>query len=86
MTNWNPDIDLIRLLEALGQEFAATTEEEVRQACAAYGYSVRVAASEVRRVLAPMIEDPVRRGEDPDPGRELRPAQSVRSPEQRQRH
>jgi hypothetical protein len=87
MTNWNPDIDLVRLLEALGQEIAATTDDEVRQASAAYGYSVRVAAGEIRRLLAPMIDDPTDPGEVPsEPDRELPRAQSVRNQEQRQRH
>lgn len=34
MSCWEPDIDLMRLLEALGREIIAATELEVRQACA----------------------------------------------------
>jgi hypothetical protein len=34
MSCWEPHIDLMRLLEALGREVIAATELEVRQACA----------------------------------------------------
>ena len=34
MSHWEPHLDLMRLLEALGSEVVATTEPEVRQACA----------------------------------------------------
>ncbi|SRR5258708_2124640 len=40
MSNWEPHIDLMRLLEALGQEIVATKELEVRQACAEGGRSM----------------------------------------------
>jgi hypothetical protein len=87
MTNWNPNIDLVRLLEALGQEVTATTDEEVRQACTAYRSSVGVVAGEVRRLLATVIDDPANPSDDPsEPGTELSPAQFARSLEQRQRH
>jgi hypothetical protein len=33
MSCWEPHIDLMRLLEALGREIIAATELEVRQAC-----------------------------------------------------
>jgi hypothetical protein len=36
MSRWDPHIDLMRLLEALGNEVVAATELEVRQACAEY--------------------------------------------------
>jgi hypothetical protein len=30
MTSWEPHVDLARLLDALGEEIVATTEQEVR--------------------------------------------------------
>ncbi len=36
MSRWDPHIDLMRLLEALGNEVVAATELEVRQACTEY--------------------------------------------------
>lgn len=33
MSSWEPHIDLMRLLEALGTEIIAATEQELRQAC-----------------------------------------------------
>jgi len=80
MTNWHPDIDLVRLLEALGREVAATTDEDVCQACAAHQRSVRAAAGEVRRLLALMIDV-----DDPSEPGELPPAQPTRGVEQRRR-
>jgi hypothetical protein len=35
MSRWDPHIDLMRLLEAFGNEVVAMTQLEVRQACAA---------------------------------------------------
>jgi hypothetical protein len=40
MSRWEPDIDLMRLLEALANEIVSTTELEVRQACAEGGRSM----------------------------------------------
>jgi hypothetical protein len=40
MSRWEPHIDLMRLLEALGQEIVSTTELEARQACAEDGWSM----------------------------------------------
>jgi hypothetical protein len=37
MSRWEPHIDLMRLLEALGNEIVTATELEVRQACAECG-------------------------------------------------
>jgi hypothetical protein len=34
MSHWDPHLDLMRLLEALGSEIVAATELEARQACA----------------------------------------------------
>jgi hypothetical protein len=40
MSRWEPHIDLMRLLEALGSEVVAATELEVREACAEDGWSM----------------------------------------------
>jgi hypothetical protein len=40
MSRWEPHIDLMRLLEALGNEIVSTTELEVRRACAEDGWSM----------------------------------------------
>ena len=40
MSRWEPHIDLMRLLEALARDLVATTELEVRQACAEDGWSM----------------------------------------------
>jgi hypothetical protein len=40
MSRWEPHIDLMRLLEALGSEVVAATELEVREACAEGGWSM----------------------------------------------
>jgi len=37
MSRWEPHADLMRLLEALGNEIVTATELEVRQACAECG-------------------------------------------------
>jgi hypothetical protein len=44
MSRWEPHIDLMRLLEALGNEIVSTTEQEVRQACAFDGWSIAMTA------------------------------------------
>jgi hypothetical protein len=80
MTSLQLHTKLVRLLDALGEEIAATTDEEIRQTCAEYGRPVRSVAGEVERLLASMIDDPT-----------LSPAELylprlVRSPEQRRRH
>ena len=79
MNRWEPHIDLARLLEALGQEVVAATEQEVREACVEDGRSIRTAAREVRRLIGAVIGDPG----DPDAGRP--PAEAVKSYEHRQR-
>ena len=57
MTNWQPHIDLARLLEALGEEIVAATEREIHQACAEGGHSVRAAARETRRIIGAVTRD-----------------------------
>ena len=44
MSGWEPHIDLMRLLEALGNEIVSTTEQEVRQACAEDGCAIAMTA------------------------------------------
>ncbi len=55
MSRWEPHIDLMRLLEALGNEIVSATEEEVRQACAWDGWSIAMTAKlrckEVRELI-----------------------------------
>jgi hypothetical protein len=51
MTNWQRHIDLARLLEALGEEIVAATDQEIHQACTEGGHLVRAAASEARRII-----------------------------------
>jgi hypothetical protein len=60
MTSWQPHIDLVRLLEALGEEIVAATEREIHQACAEDGHSVLATADETRRVIgaAGDLDDP----------------------------
>ena len=79
MNRWEPHIDLARLLEALGQEVAAATEQEVRQVCVEDGGSIRTAAREVRELIGALISDPG----DPDAG--PLPAEAVKSREHHQR-
>jgi hypothetical protein len=57
MTNWQPHIDLARLLEALAEEIVAATEPEIHQGCADGGHSVRAAARETRRVIGAATGD-----------------------------
>jgi hypothetical protein len=58
MTSWEPHVDLARLLDALGEEIVATTEQEVRQACDEDCRSIRAAANELRRLIGGAIGDP----------------------------
>jgi hypothetical protein len=57
MKNWKPPNDLTRLLEALGNELGAATDEEVRQACTGSGWSVTGAAREVRGLINAVTGD-----------------------------
>jgi hypothetical protein len=80
MTNCHPDVDLVRLLEALGREVVATTDEDVCRVCAAHQRSVRATAGEVRRLLAVMIDI-----DDPSGPGDVPPAQPTRDVERRRR-
>jgi hypothetical protein len=64
MTTWQPHIDLARLLEALGEDIVATTQHEIKQACAEGGRSVRAEASEALRIIGMVTGDL----DDPDAG------------------
>ena len=44
MSRWEPHIDLMRLLEALGNEIVSMTEQDVREACAGEGWSMAMTA------------------------------------------
>jgi len=57
MTNWQPHVDLARLLEALAEEIVAATEPEIHQACADGRHSVRAAARETRRIIGTVTGD-----------------------------
>jgi hypothetical protein len=57
MTNWQPHVDLARLLEALAEEIVAATEPEIHQGCADGGHSVRAAAGETRRIIGAATGD-----------------------------
>ena len=69
--SWPAHIELARLLEALGNEVVATTEQEVRQVCCEGGWTLRGAAKEVRELIDAVNGDP----DDPDAG--LPPAKIV---------
>jgi hypothetical protein len=44
MSGWEPHIDLMRLLEALGNEIVSTTEQDVRRACVEDGCGMAMTA------------------------------------------
>lgn len=52
MKDWRPQIDLDRLMAALGEDVLALTDEEIRRAYAAAGRSVAHAADGVREQIA----------------------------------
>jgi hypothetical protein len=57
MSCWEPHIDVMRLLEALSTEIAATAEREVSQACAEARGSLVEAANEVRHLIGAVNGD-----------------------------
>jgi hypothetical protein len=63
MKDGRPQIDLDRLMAALGEDVLALTDEEIRRAYAAAGRSVAHAADGVRKEIAAASGDP----EAPDP-------------------
>jgi hypothetical protein len=58
MTEWKPHIDLARLLEALSREIMATSDEDVREACAEDERSIE-AAAKVSGLVAAASSDEV---------------------------
>ncbi len=63
MTRWNPQIELVRLLDALGREILAASGEEVRHANVEGARAIRASADEVRRVIEAVIGDAGEPGE-----------------------
>jgi hypothetical protein len=59
MTEWKPHIDLARLLEALSREIMATSDEDVRSACAEDERSIEAEVSQVSGVVAAVTSDEV---------------------------
>ena len=52
MKDWQPHLDLQRLLSALGDEVRTASDEEVRQAYGAAPRSVAAVARDIRRRIA----------------------------------
>lgn len=63
MKGWQPHVDLGRLLEALGEEILAATDEDVLQVHREAGRSMPAAAREVRKLIADVNDGP----DEPDP-------------------
>jgi hypothetical protein len=51
MSRWEPHLDLMRLLEALANEIAAATDDEVHRACTGEGRCMAAIAREVRELI-----------------------------------
>jgi hypothetical protein len=52
MKNWQPDIDLDRLLAALSEEIIGTSDEDVRTLCGQVGTPISGGAREMRARVA----------------------------------
>jgi len=52
MRRWQPDVDLQRLLDALGEEILAATDEEMQRACGGAACLIALSARDVRSVIA----------------------------------
>jgi hypothetical protein len=63
MKDWRPQIDLDRLMAALGEDMIAMTDEEIRRAYAAAGRSVANMADGIREQIAATSGEP----DAPDP-------------------
>ena len=59
MTRWNPDIDLYRLLAALGEEIIATPDEDIRTLCGQVGTPVSGIARDMRARITAMSDGEV---------------------------
>lgn len=58
MKNWHPDIDLDRLLAALGEEIIDTSDEDIRALCGQVGSPLPGITRDMRaRVAATMSRD-----------------------------
>ena len=56
MSNWHPDIDLDRLLAALGEEIIAAPDEDVRTLCGQVGAPMSGVARDMRARIAAINE------------------------------
>jgi hypothetical protein len=65
MSRWEPHLDLMRLLDALANEIAATTDYEVRRMCDE-GWCTAATAKEVRELISAVSGDPSESGIDAD--------------------
>ena len=59
MKNWHPDIDLHRLLAALGEEILDTSDEDVRTLCGLVGSPLAGIARDMRARIAAINEGEV---------------------------
>jgi hypothetical protein len=64
MTRWQPQLDLMRLVEALAGEIVGATDYEVQRACDE-GWCTAAAAQEVRELIH-AVSDPGASGIDAD--------------------
>lgn len=55
MKNWHPDVDLDRLLAALGEEITATPDEDVRTLCGQVGAPLSGIARDMRARIAAIV-------------------------------
>jgi hypothetical protein len=89
VTRWQPSLELTRLLEALGEDLVAVTDEEVQQT---HGRAVADTAREVRQLIngACAERDEVLRQDLGEAFHERaavpRPARIFRRPSHHQRH
>lgn len=56
MKNWHPDIDLDRLLAALGEEIIDTPDDDVRTLCGQVGTPSSGIARDMRARIAAVID------------------------------
>jgi hypothetical protein len=59
MKNWHPDIDLHRLLTALGEEILDTSDEDLRTICGQVGSPFSGIARDMRARIAAINEGEV---------------------------
>lgn len=56
MKNWQPDIDLDRLLAALGEEIIDASDEDIRTLCGEVGTPISGVARDMRARIAAVID------------------------------